>query len=151
MSSSHCEQQSVSINCHNVPWTRELLHFRILVSNLVSAFLSGAYNSHYFFCLQIYFSDCVVPSVTQVHKVTIVSKNMTSSLWMVKACFFKRAVDQAYLWVTDDVQTLHGDRVDHQEAVVACVWDYEKRLVDSILFFNAKDFTWELEVLIKCV
>ena len=97
MSSSHCKQKCVSINRHNVPWTRKLLHLRILVSDLVSAFLSGTYNSHYFFCLQVYFSDCVVPGVTQVHKVTIVSKNMTSSLRMVKACFFERAIDQADL------------------------------------------------------
>jgi len=153
MCTSHCNQESIPVDSDNVPWTAQLLLFWHFISLLVNSFLTSANDSENFSRLKVYFSNSVVLGVTEIEEVLVISEHMTHSLRMVKASFFKSAINQTYqaFMIADDVLADHSLSVKNNYSIVSGVRNNKQRFWNTILLFYAHHFSRKLKVLRSCI
>ena len=126
MSACHRKDQSVTIDCDNVPRAGQTLRFRRFVSFLIETFLSCSDYSQHFLCRDVDLTNGVILSVTQVQVVLVLSKDVADALRVMKLCLAVAAIYQANLAVTDLVLKLHRIFIDHHESVVGCVGHHDQ-------------------------
>ena len=148
----HSDHQSVSVDRNDVPRWRQFLLLRQFIAFFVVTFFTCSYYCQHFSASKVDFSDRMVLGVAKVDEVLLISVDVAEALWMVEACFFKWSVDQPNqsLRISNDVLTLHRICVDQKNTVVSCIWNNEKRVLNSILFFNANNIARKLQILGLC-
>ena len=147
MSSCHCEDQSISIDGHNVPRTGKALRFRRFISFFIESLFTRSNDGEHIFACNINFANCVVLRIAYVDEMLILSENVAHSLWMMELSFRVLAIYQSNLSVSDLILELHRIFVDEDDAIIGCVRDDDQITIESSLLLNADHFAGVSEIL----
>lgn len=121
MSACHGEDESVSIDSDDIPWTWQSLCFWAFVTFFIEAFLASANNSEYFFSGDVDLSDGMVFRVAEIDEVLILSVDVAQALWVVKLSFIVGTVYQPNLAVSDLILECHCVFIDNHHSIVCGV------------------------------
>ena len=139
MGTSHSKDQSVTVYGDNIPWARQALCLRTLVTFFVESFLTSSNDCQNLLGCDIDFSDSMVFRITKVDEVLVLSEHVAHALRVMELCFSVVAIDEANLAITDLVFKLHSVLIDKDDSVVSSVSNNDQVAIEASLLFNAND------------
>ena len=107
MDSCHCKDECISIDGHDVPWTRKSLRLRRFVALLIKALLTCSNDCEHFLGGKVDLSDGVVLGVTQIQIVLVLSVHMAQALWVMELGLTIASIHEANLTISYLLYELH--------------------------------------------
>ena len=147
MCSSHCKNQCVPIDRHNVPRARQPLCLRRLIAFFIEAFLASANHSQDFLGREVNLADRMILTVTEVQEVLVLAEDVAHALRVMELRLIIGSINEADFTVSDLVFELHRFLVDDHDSVVGGVGDDQQVAVQAGLLFNTDELAGVAEIL----
>ena len=93
MGASHCEDQSIAVHCDDVPWARQSLRLRRLVSLLIETLLTCADHSEHLLGRDVDLANGVILAVAQIDEVLVFAEHVAESMRVVELSFVIISID----------------------------------------------------------
>ena len=119
MDTCHCEYESIPVHSDDVPWARQSLGLRRLVTLLIKPFLPCPDHSQHFLPREVYLSYSVVLGVANIDEVLVFSEHVAQAKRVVELHLAVRAIDETHLSISDLTFELHGFFIYEDKAVIA--------------------------------